>query len=202
MPATQLGAMPLTQLRALPLVTAQAATTGGIVNRNPGGGLTRFWDPATLGITAANFGVDGFGYVFLATNFISVYGCRRFSLLLTRTNAGVGGALSALDVRIQYRSSPTDVPPTSFGMLSQQVAYTGSTSVLSGALLVLFPAMQVAAQVQRASVSWDNQAIVNAAVFSATEGMIGDNVRLFLNIGSGGNPGVANLFSAALWATS
>jgi hypothetical protein len=194
--------MPASQLNALPLMTAQSAASGGTVALGMGGGITRFWDSTALGITAANFAGDAFGCIVLLSNFISVYGCRSFSLLLTRTNAGVGIALSGISVRVQYRLNTADVPPTSFGAVTQNVDYTGSVTVHPGGNAILFPAMQAAAEVQRALVGWDDAAI-GQAIFTGTPAMVGDNVRLFLNMGvAANNPGVANIFTAQLWGTS
>jgi len=202
MPASQLGAMPETQLNALPLMTAQAAASGGTVSLGLGGGITRFWDAATLGISAVNFAGDANAWPVLLSGFIGVYGCRSFSLLLTRTNAGIGIALSSIDVRIQYRLSATDVPPTSFGAATQSPNFTGSSSVHPAGTGIVFPLMQAAAEVQRALIGWDDATIANAGVYNGTAAMLGDNVRLFLNIPVGAGPAAGNLFSASLWATS
>jgi hypothetical protein len=193
---SQLGAVPTNQLDALPLFSAQQAANGGTVNLGFGGGLTRFWDPVTLGVSAANFAVDGNGFIVLTTNFISVFGCRSFALIITRTNAGVGGAIAAMTVRVQYRLTATDVPPTSLGPI-QTVNYTGSTAVNTAA--IVFPGMQAANELQRALIGWDSAEIVG---FSGTAATIGDNVRIFLDINGGANPGVANIFSMYLYGSS
>jgi hypothetical protein len=194
--------MPAIQLNSLPLFTAQAAATGGTVSLGLGGGLTRFWDPVTLGISAVNFAADANGFIVLLSNFISVFGCRSFALILRRTNVGVGLALSPLEVRIQYRISAADVPATSFGAATQDVQYTGSVTAQPGGTGVIFPLMEAAGEDQRALVCWDSSSIANGGAPNGTVAMIGDQVRLFLNIGSGGLPAGGNLFSAYLWGTS
>ncbi len=196
MPVTQLGAVPVNQLNALPLISAQAAANGGTLTINPNGGVTRFFDSATLGISGANFAIDANGFIVLVSSFISVFGCRTFTVILTRTNAGLGIALAGIDVRVQYRLSATDVPPTSLGA-AQTTDFTGSSSVNTA--LVVFPAMQAGGEVQRRLITWDPGNLVGVA---GSPAMIGDNVRLFFNINGGANPGVANLFSAQLWASS
>jgi hypothetical protein len=193
--------MPANQLNALPLFTAQAAASGGTVSLGLGGGLTRFWDPATLGIAGVNFAADANGFNVLLSSFISVFGCRSFALILRRTNAGVGLALAGIDVRIQYRLSATDVPPTSLGAATQDTQYTGSVTVQAGGNAVVFPLMEAAAEDQRALVCWDSSSIALSAA-NGTSTMIGDQARLFLNISSGALPAGGNLFSAYLWGTS
>ena len=202
MSATQLGAMPATQLNALPLFTASAAAAGGTLSFNLGGGVSRFWDPVALGINGVNFAADANGFNVLLSSFISVFGCRNFALIVRRTNAGVGLALAGIDVRIQYRITATDVPATSFGAATQDLNYTGSVTCQAGGNALVFPLMEAAAEDQRGLVCWSADAIANGGTPNGATAMIGDQVRLFLNIGSGVIPAGGNLFSCYLWGSS
>jgi hypothetical protein len=204
MPATQLGALPANQLNALPLQTAQAVASGGVANRNPGGGITRFWDSATLGMVATSPTQDGNGHWVMVSNFIDVYGCRRFSLLLTHTRTVLGAPLvGALTVQFQKRLNATDIPPTSLGLASN-IDFTGSDYVGAGCVRVVFPALQVANEVQRALIGWDDMTIgcSGGGPLHGSEAMIGDNLRLFFDAGFYTGPVPPHVFSASLWATS
>jgi hypothetical protein len=191
---SQLGAVPQNQLDALPLISAVSAANGGTVSLSPGGQVTRFWDATSLGISGVSFTTVN-GFVLLVSSFISTFGCRSFMMILSRTNAvAAGGTLAGIDARIQYRLSTTDVPPTNVGTVTQNTDYTGSTSF--GTALITFPTMAAIGEVQRALRGFDPGYVVG---FAGSNVMAGDQVRIFLNIGSGADPGANEKFSLQLW---
>jgi len=194
MPITQLGAVPINQQDALPIFTVQTTAAGGAVTPSLGGGITRFWDPVALGISGVNFAADANGFVVLASSFISVFGCRSFTCILTRTNLAASGAY-AVNGNLQYRLSATDVPPTSMGAV-QNLLDAGMTQLNTGTALN-FSAMQAGSELQRRLVSWDDAIVTGNA---GTPAFIGDQVRLVFTTGAVVVAG--NVFSAYLWGSS
>ena len=164
---TQIGAVPLNQLNALPLYSAQQAAAGGSVTFNLGGGISRAFTPTQMGIAAANFAADVNGHVVLRSAFVNVTGCRTLLLLLTRnrTDAALGLALGGISIFLQYRLTPTDVPPTSLGAGAQNLQACGVIPVTNAALV--YPAMQAANEVQRAALGVDSSVVLNAGGFNA-----------------------------------
>lgn len=196
---TQIGAMPKNQLDALPLYTASAAATGGSVSIAPGGGIVREWSPTILGINGVNFGPDANGFNILPTTFIDTTGCTKFVAILTRTNAAAGGALANITPCIQYRLTATDVPPTSHGG-TQNLNMLGC--IVFSNTPVVFAAMTAGGDVQRAAIGWSADIIANAGNPTGADVMLGSNVRVLWNIGSGANPPAGNTFTCTIIGSS
>lgn len=192
MPSLSLGNLPQSQLDQLPITSSTGA---GTVIPGLGGG-TKYWSSNALGLGAFNFAADSNGFIVKVSSFIDVTGCRTFCLLFRRTNAGVGIGLSPITVFMQYRMTTAENPPTSLGA-SQSVNECAASAVNTAA--ITFPPSQAAGETQTRLVAWDLTTVVGQA---GVAGMIGSDVRLWLNIGSGADPGVANVFSCTLWGAS
>lgn len=201
MAATQLGAVPEVQLASLPLISAQAAASGGAVSRNLGGGITRFWDSTTLGITAATPTAFGGATLWLVSIFLDTTGCRSFNLLLRRLNntALAQGALAGtVQIYYQMRFSATEVPLLSQGA-TENLSSLAITAVSNASIGGFFPALQTQGETQTGSFGWDLSLGASGAGNNGCTSL-GSNVRIL--IGFSIAPSAANTFSVTLTGVS
>jgi len=194
---TQIGAVPANQLDALPLFTASQAASGGTVGFNLGGGITRFFDSPTLGVSGAASGNQGAGArdrYSLITNYIDVRGCTSFACQIRRLTEGTIAVLPSATLFMQYRFSATDTPPPTPDTTSADIVVAMSALNTAG---VAFPNPAAQALPQTNLVTWNAAQTVGAAGANV---FIGSDVRLIFSWATN-DPGTAT-FSMTLWGSS
>jgi hypothetical protein len=197
MALSQLGSVPKNQLDALPLYTASQAAAGGTVSFNLGGGITRFFDGPTLGVSAAartDQGATARERYVLVTNYIDVSGCISFACQIRRLTQGSVAVLSAATLFMQYRFSSTDTPPATPDTTSADIVV--AMSILNTATTA-FPNPAALALPQTVLVTWNAAQTVGAAGANV---FIGSDVRLIFSWATT-DPGTAT-FTMTLWASS
>lgn len=111
------NAVPQSQLDALPILTVAQAAQGGDV-QVIGGQLVKTFNPDQLGIN----GIVGLSQItplgapdqiiYLATPYLDLTGCTKYSVLLRCTNTSAGNLLPPpVTMYLQARMGPLDVPP-------------------------------------------------------------------------------------------
>src|SRR3990172_4433619 len=190
--------IPINQQDSFPILSVVGAQSADDV-RILGGTVTKYWGPATTGVSGIPVTTDPAGPLSRASRYLNLEGCSVIGALISRFNAGAGGALPALQLWMQYRLDKATVMPTSnaLGGGSINLDQCGMVAVHSG-LLAFAATPGGLAGTEYALITWGPSTDVGISPPEISPTTLFSDVRFFISFST--NPvAAANLFSLSIW---
>jgi len=190
--------IPQNQIDSFPLLTVAQANAPDKMTIQ-GGQVQKYWGQTSVGIDDASVQTDGNSHVFCVSNYLDMTGCSNGAVLVRRTNTvdAVPGALAGMQVRFQYRLTPTTTMPTS-------TTFGGAPGFLMAGMQALNAAVFTFAAMATGSTeyglfTWGPSATNTA--FNPSPVTIGSDVRVFISFVLAA-VGANNKFAVSVWGSS